>query len=120
MANPERYTCEQVIDAIKETRGLISVAARRLGCSDSCIHGYAERHPTVRAAIEDARALMCDMAEGKLFGAVQNSEPWAIQFYLKTQGRSRGYGDRIEHSGEVTTRVMFKLPEVGDADDPND
>jgi len=39
---------------------------------------------------------MMDMAELKLLDAVVMGQPWAILFYLKTQGKDRGYVERSE------------------------
>ena len=43
------------------------------------------------------------MAELALYKAIQDGEGWAVCFYLKTQGKQRGYIERqeIEHSGAI-------------------
>lgn len=91
-----KYTTQQVIQAIRETKGLVSLAAKRLGCHPDTVRRYAARYPTVAAALREERAAMTDVAELALYSAIQRGEPWAVTFYLKTQGKDRGYTERID------------------------
>jgi hypothetical protein len=64
---------------------------------------YCKRYPTVAAAKEAARGELLDVAEVKLWQAVQRGDAWAIAFALKTLGKQRGYVERqvLEHEGQV-------------------
>ena len=95
MASRHRYTAQQVIDALKATRGLVYLAARRLGCDPDTVMNYCKRYPTVEQAKHDARGELLDVAEVKLFDAVMAGEHWAVTFALRTVGRARGYGDHL-------------------------
>ena len=107
----ERYTTEQIISLIRDKRGIVSSVADALGCSRNTIMGYAERHATVRQALQDERERMVDTAESALYVALANKEPWAISLTLKTLGKNRGYVERQENenreSGEVTIKVVY-------------
>lgn len=94
--------------AITEAQGLISVAARRLGVNRSTIYSAINRHPTVAEALQDARERTTDLAEGKLYGKINDGDITAIIFYLKTQGKSRGYIERQERvlSGTLDVRTL--------------
>jgi|SRR5262245_22823229 len=96
MARPRRYTPAKVAEAVRSSRGLLTLAARRLGCDRHTVLRYAEHYPTVAAALSDAREQQIDVAEAKLFEAIDGGELAAITFYLRTVGRHRGYGDRTE------------------------
>jgi len=104
-----RYTPAQVIAAIKANRGLISGVATALGCEPITVRRYADRHPTVAAALIEARNAMLDVAEASLFRQIGAGEGWAVKYYLSTQGKARGYVERQELTGkdggpvEVTT-----------------
>ena len=102
-------TVKQYADALIEAQGMLSVAARHLGVSRQAIYLAAKKHPTVQEAIDDARENTGDTAELKLFEAIKAGEPWAVQFYLKTQGKRRGYIERQEITGaegnELTIRI---------------
>jgi|GEM_PF-1396213 len=120
MPDHEHYTAKQMIDALKETRGMIFLAAQRLGCSHYTIRNYAKRYPSVKAACEAERGRMVDLAELKLMQSIQNGEPWGIAFALKTIGKDRGYVERHEQTGKdgdaITLRVVYDqspaLPEL--------
>ena len=96
MPRKQRYTAQQVIEALQMTRGMIYLAARRLGCDPQTILNYCRRYPTVEQAKQDARGELLDVAEVKLWNAVQRDEAWAITFALKTIGRARGFGDKLD------------------------
>lgn len=106
MTKKQKYTAEQVTDALKATKGMVYLAAQRLGCEAQTIYNYRDRYDAVRAEMEAQDGMVDDTAELKLFQAIQKGEPWAIQFRLRTKGKGRGYGENIEHRGDVTTRVI--------------
>jgi hypothetical protein len=99
MTNNRRYTNEQIIDALKKARGMVYVAARTLGCNHNTIYNRMRQSPEVRLAAEYTSGITTDIAELKLFEAIERGEPWAVAFYLKTKGKDRGYTERREVSG---------------------
>lgn len=101
MANKRRYTPEQVIDALKATKGMRFLAAQRLGCSHDTITNYINRYASVKAAADGQRGEMVDTAELKLWQSIQNGEAWGITLCLKTLGKDRGYVERVEQSGTI-------------------
>ena len=119
---PERYTTEQVIRALEATNGLVTLAARQLGCAPNTIRNYANRYPTVAQSLQEQREKFLDTAELALMSAVQKQEGWAVCFMLKTIGRNRGYVERQElnHSGEITHKGYVTKEASPDAweDDP--
>jgi hypothetical protein len=100
VAGKERYSVGKVIDALRQTKGMKGPAARMLGCSWNTVDGYEKRHPTVAEVIREEREGMTDVAELSLYRKVQEGEAWAVCFYLKTQGKSRGYVERSEVTGK--------------------
>ena len=97
----EKFTAEQVIQAIQDAHGMVTKAAQRLGCTPRTVRNYAQRYSTVAGAILEERECMTDIAELVLFDKIQAGDLGAITFYLKTQGRDRGYTERQEniHTG---------------------
>ena len=105
------YPTTVIVEALRDADGLISVAAKRLGCSTSTIYRRAERVPTVRQVIDDARSELVDKAEAALRAAVENGAPWAVALVLRTLGKGRGYVERQELAttetvAEVVTRIV--------------
>jgi hypothetical protein len=92
-----RYSDQQLAEALRAARGMVYVASKRLGCSDNTVRDRFRRSRALQAVVEEASGLMLDTTELKLYEAVLRGEPWAIQFTLKTKGKSRGYTERCEH-----------------------
>jgi hypothetical protein len=95
----ERYTPGEMVAALNRSKGMVTVAARLLGCSANTVQSYINRYPSVAAARVQEREAFLDVAELALFKAVQGGEAWAVCFALKTVGKARGYVERTEHTG---------------------
>jgi hypothetical protein len=95
MPGKQRFSARQVIDALVATKGMVSYAAKRLQCDIDTVLNYCNRYPTVDAARHAARTELLDLAELKLWAAIQNGEGWAVQFALRSIGRDRGYGEHL-------------------------
>ena len=96
MAPRQKFTQAQVIDALRETKGMVYLAAKRLGCEAQTIYNYRDRYPAVRAEMEQQDGEVDDAAEMKLYQAIIAGEPWAVQFRLRTKGKGRGYVERVQ------------------------
>jgi hypothetical protein len=104
-----KYTQEQVIEALEQSKGLIAPAARALGCSRDTIRTYLEEYTAVAQAKLDQREAVTDMAENALYAAILRGEAWAICFYLKCMAKDRGYVERAEISGPGGKPISIKL-----------
>lgn len=115
-------TDEEVIAAIRAAKGLQALAAHKLGCHVTTIWRHAVANEEVRLEIQHQREKMLDSAEHKLFEAISRGDPWAVCFFLKTQGKGRNYSERIQFSGpengaiQVNHSVKFDWSKVTDAD----
>ena len=96
----ERVPTERIIECLRETNGLVSLAAKRVPCSQSTINTRRKRVKAVQQVIDEGRGELVDLGELALRAAVIAREPWAVALVLKTLGRSRGYVERVEQ--EVT------------------
>jgi hypothetical protein len=118
----KKYSAQEVADAITEARGLIGFAAQILGCARSTVYTYINDYVTVKQALADARENMLDLAEATLYKQIQEDQNMtAIIFYLKTQGKQRGYVERqeLEHSGVVTWQEFIAEAQADiDSSDP--
>src|SRR5262245_19559983 len=105
MAGRQTLKPEQVVEALKATGGLVFLAAERLGVSVRSVYRYRERYACVAEAAEHEKGKRLDLAEASLWKAVLAGEGWAVCFYLKTQGKHRGYVERHEVDGAVPVRL---------------
>ena len=113
MAKRNRYTAQQVINALKATHGMVYLAAQQLRCDPDTIMNYCKRYPSVEQAKQDARGAITDEAELRLLAAIRRDEAWAISFYLKTIGRSRGYGERLDLNVSIQAAAQKVAAECG-------
>ena len=93
------YTSEAMIDALTQTFGMVTQAAKRLHCAPKTIYQRAKEVKAVQQAIDDSREEMVDIAELALRDCVTRKEPWAVSLVLKTLGKGRGYVERQEITG---------------------
>ena len=109
----ERIPTDRIIQALRETNGLVSLAAKRVPCSITTINVRRKRVQAVEQVIQECRGELVDFGELALRRAVVDGEPWAVGLVLKTLGRDRGYVERTENmvtgkdGGPVTMRVVY-------------
>ena len=96
-------TAARIIKALKETNGLLTMAAAKSGIGYRTVCRYVAEYPSVKEAAQDAKEAMLDFTEGKLYQKIKAGDNTCIIFYLKTQGKARGYIEKqeIEHSGNI-------------------
>ncbi len=99
MASKPKFTVEQCEQAITATRGNILAAAANLKCSRKAVYDKIKKYPKLQIVVDSQREEMLDFAEAKLYQQIRNDNLTAIIFFLKTQGRGRGYSSRLELEG---------------------
>jgi hypothetical protein len=115
MARTQVYSNKQMIDALNKFKGAVYLAAESIGCNPDTIYDRANKSPEVKRAITRHRGKMLDTAEMALYNAVLKGESWAIAFALKSVGRKRGYGDKIELDIGVAPKLLKELKQRADS-----
>jgi len=144
MGAPKKWLNEQIAQALRESRGMPSVAARRLGCSHNTVLRAIKSVASVRQAKEEALAAMADTVENTLYrmavgipagnkkitladGREFEVPDYAVEpnmtaliFLTKTHPalRARGYTERHEVGNE--DGKAFKIIVVNEQRDRND
>ncbi len=103
MSDKQKYKATQIIEALKQTKGMVYLAAKMLNCNPQTVYNYAKRYKSVQQTIDDERGLFLDKTEGALDNAVNRGEGWAIAFALKTLGKHRGYVEKQQIEQKTTT-----------------
>jgi hypothetical protein len=85
---------ELVAAAIAKLDGNLSAVARRFDVHRSSVQELVGNRPSLQKALSDAREGMLDEAESSLYRAVKGGQAWAVCFFLKTQGKCRGYTEK--------------------------
>lgn len=98
---PKTCTDAQIADAIIAAGGFISRASEMLNLHYSTVHGRIQKVPALRNLVDHINEKMLDYGELELMKAMKRGESWAICFFLKCKGKSRGY---VEKQTIVTTK----------------
>lgn len=95
--------------AIKDSMGLVSVVARRLGISRTQVYRLRDKWPEMVDWISDEREALKDLAESKLAANVKDGKEASIFFLLKTLGKDRGFIERSEITGKDGEPIKLSL-----------
>ena len=119
MAPQRKITDEQLLAAINGSGGILSTVAARCAklfevtISRQAIAARAKSTEGIRKALAEAKEIVLDTAESKLFHAVRAGKPWAVRFILARLGAERGYAKKVEMEGEGMGEVHIILPDCG-------
>ena len=102
MKKPERSIIEK---AIIKAFGNLSLASKALGVDRVTLYKWIEQEALEQAVIE-GRNTRLDFVESKLDQKIDSGDTTAIIFFLKTQGKSRGYVERQEITGADGKKVF--------------
>lgn len=81
---------------IRDLNGNVAAVCRQFKVSRDTFQRWLALHPDVQQTLYESREEMLDMAESSLYRRVLAGDAWAVCFFLKTQGRKRGYIERAE------------------------
>lgn len=96
-----RVTGAQILDALEENMGNLTMAARDLGMARSALKTRIDNNPELRLALDDLREGVVDVAETNMFKRVYGgADPGAERFVLSTLGKSRGYTQSVAGTGK--------------------
>jgi len=125
-----RYTDDQFVTVLTECKGMMFVAARRLGCDYHTMQRRVRQSKHLQAVITEQAGQVLDTAELKLFQAITTGDLGAIKYILSTKGKDRGYIERVENRVSsdpdqpitVIARIVTVPPSEApraDGDDPD-
>lgn len=95
--------------AIEKSRGNISIVAKSFGVSRTTVYNFLSKHPEMKRCLEDEREKMIDNVESALYNQALDGNTTAMIFFLKTQGKTRGYIERTELTGAEGGQVVLKV-----------
>ena len=114
--NRDRFTQTQMIAVLEKHHGILKFAAMELGCNRETVAAYRDKYPNVRKACEEGPEIVTDVAEHYKIRAVMNGQMTHVDWWLRTKGRARGYGDMVkaevtgDGGGPVKILVQFEEP----------
>lgn len=87
---------ERILDALKLSLGVKTTACNKAGISRTQLYKWMQDDEEFAAKVHELRDTALDFVESALFSQIQNGSTAATIFYLKTQGKERGYIERSE------------------------
>jgi hypothetical protein len=103
------HTDQEYLDAIIEARGNRGIVAKLLGLKPNSVYARLANNQELYDACYFAREELKDIAETKLFELVEQGDFQAIKFYLNSQGKDRGYGEKLELTADVSLAPKYDL-----------
>ncbi len=108
---------KRAISVVEGSGGFVTQIAKRLGCTVQNIYKLYEKYPAFKEAVAAEKAKQLDFAEGKLQEMINTGNTAAVIFYLKTQGKGRGYIERNETEvsgpGGTGLEIVLNPPVAG-------
>lgn len=89
----EDVTYDEILEAIKDSNGIKANICRKLNINRDDLDFFIRKYSTLARAIEWERENSIDEAINKLIERVRNGDQKAIEFFLRAQGKERGYGE---------------------------
>ena len=86
----------EFLEALKRCSGNVSEASNRVPVDRRTHYLWMDNDPEYAAAVEAIKESLIDRAEGVLHGLIGDGNVPAVLFFLKTQGKKRGYIERTE------------------------
>lgn len=100
-----QYDIAQMAKALYLGHGIISNAAKRMGCDRKTITKYMQDYPELQEWADLGREYSVDLAEDALMARIKKGDTTAILFKLRTQGKDRGYIEKREIEQTTQTNV---------------
>ncbi len=97
----------EIIAVLTKTHGMLSKAARILGCDRKTISNRLKEFPAIGQALEESEALRLDEAETSLDRNIKNGNQKSIEFFLKNKGKARGYGRDNDQDQEMDLETVI-------------
>ena len=100
-----------MLEALEKAMGVVTTAAKMAGIERTTHYSWLNDDEKYRKAVDDIQNVVLDFAESALYKMVENHQPAATLFLLKTKGKQRGYVERqeIQHSSDTETDITFEV-----------
>ena len=87
---------KQMIDALQHSNGVVTTAIQSVKMHRSTFYKWMKEDEAFKQEVDDIRESALDFVESKMFERIENGSDTMIIFFLKTQGKKRGYIERSQ------------------------
>ena len=93
---PDTYKRKnQLLLYLKQSLGVVTTACDAAGVSRKSHYLWYKNDEAYRQSVDEINHTALDFVESKLYESIKKGTPACIIFYLKTKGKSRGYGSKF-------------------------
>lgn len=90
------------LKAFERTAGNISQSCKAINIDRGTYYNWIGRNQKFAREVEAVKQSLVDLTESKLMELINEKNPTAIIFYLKTQGKDRGYIEQSKVEMEIS------------------
>ena len=124
MGKFQSLTKEEVLNAVRNSGGIVLAVARKLGIKDwYTARKYINKWKETKEAFNATNEENLDRAESVVIQKIANGDVGSAKWYLTKKGKDRGYADdlaalldeeplKIEFTGNVTKESLAADPNV--------
>jgi len=105
---------KKLLEGLVKYKGIVTSACKWAKVSRQTYYNYLDDED-FKKAVDDVANTAIDFVEGKLFNLIEQENPTAIIFYLKTKGKKRGYVERQEITGADNKPVLQLIHKDADS-----
>lgn len=98
-----------MIDAMHKNLGVVTTACKIVGIGRNTHYEWLKKDPEYKQSIEESGEIALDFAESQLHKRIQAGSDTAIIFFLKTQGKKRGYVERQEIQQKQDENIIVEI-----------
>ena len=101
-----------MLEALTKTLGIVTSAAKIVGIERSTHYFWMESDEAYRKAVKELDNVVLDFVESKLHKLVEELNPTAVIFTLKTKGKQRGYIEQNDVNVAGLDEILKKLSNI--------
>lgn len=107
----EQFTPKKqgMLEALRLTMGVVTPALESAKVGRATFYSWLKKDKAFKAEVDAMKDIALDFAESKLYTAIKNGNMTATIFYLKTQGKARGYIEKHEVEQETTVKTQGNI-----------
>tara|TARA_R100000329_G_scaffold35345_2_gene33221 strand:+ start:5577 stop:5954 length:378 start_codon:yes stop_codon:yes gene_type:complete len=94
--NKTEHTKKALLDALEKSLGVVTTACKKVGVGRTTYYEWYNNDPEFKDKVDELKNVALDFAESQLHKQIQSNSTAATIFYLKTQGKKRGYIEKQE------------------------
>lgn len=88
---------KNLIKAMEQSLGVITTACKMVSCSRQTYYDFYKEDETFKKAVDQTSDLAYDFVVSKLYENIESGKEASIIFFLKTQGKHKGWVEKSQY-----------------------